>query len=336
MQWLTSLFTVRSVSRMLNIGGAIVGVYLSAALGLIYWPGPEPFADVGPLPVTEATTAEQGGEVTSLTLRDGTELTVQRTPGASDTTVVLLHGVAADRAQLAGAARQLHQVTGATVLVPDLRGHGDSGGAPFDVAYIGQYEHDLADVLTQLRADQPGGRLVVAGHSMGGGVALRHALLDDVVPPDAYLLLAPNFGEGPTQRTPEGDQEPSAYVHFDFPRMIGQLMLTSVGVSWFDGLPILTFNDPHEVKAYSFRAVMSAQPTRPQTADVALAAIDAPMLVVVGQDDEVFDAAAYPDFVSAHSDAETVVLPGLDHQGILGAQETWDVVGDWFTSTLGA
>ncbi|MEM6931806.1 MAG: alpha/beta hydrolase, partial [Myxococcota bacterium] len=171
----------------------------------------------------------------------------------------------------------------------------------------------------------------VAGHSMGGGVALRHALLADASPPDAYVLLAPNFGEGPTERAPpEGPQDPSPYVHFDVTRMIGQLMLSSVGVTWFDGLPILYFNDPHDVKAYSFRAVMSAQPTRPHTADAALASIDAPLLVVVGQDDEVFDAAAYPDFVATHGDGRTVVLPGVNHQGVLESTETWSVVGAWF------
>lgn len=182
----------------------------------------------------------------------------------------MLHGVASTATELLTFADGLAQSGGVRVFTPDIRRHGQSGGPRSDVNYVGQYERDLADVFYELREEEPDSKIVVAGHSMGGGIALRYALLTEPTTPDGYLLLAPNFGEGPTQAQPEERDDPNAeFVRFDLQRMIGQIMFDAVGVKALDARRILWFNT-EPVQAYSFRAVMSAQSIRPDLADAAL------------------------------------------------------------------
>jgi pimeloyl-ACP methyl ester carboxylesterase len=247
-----------------------------------------------------------------------------------------MHGIAASSSITSNAARLLREATGTEVIAPDFRGHGLSGGEPFDVGYIGQYEDDLEDIVDFISRERPGQRIIVAGHSMGGGVAMRYALREDAPIPVAYLLFAPNFGEGPTQRSGDMDEERHEavlqYVHFDVRRMIGIIMLNSVGIHARDDLPTLFFNDPSQVIEYSYRAVMSAQPIRPKTSDIALQAVKSPLLVIVGADDEVFEVSNFESFVSDNSDGETVVLPGLTHDGVLNDPASYAVITEWFSS----
>ena len=63
-------------------------------------------------------------------------------------------------------------------------------------------------------------------------------------------------------------------------RPIGIIMLGTVGIHALDDLPVLYFNRSPERLDYSYRAVMSAQPIRPETSDIALQAVRSPMLVL--------------------------------------------------------
>ena len=68
--------------------------------------------------------------------------------------------------------------------------------------YIGQYEDDLADVVTQVKFQKPNEKIIIAGHSMGGGISLRYAMRNDFPEVDGYLLVAPTIGHNnPTMRT---------------------------------------------------------------------------------------------------------------------------------------
>jgi alpha-beta hydrolase superfamily lysophospholipase len=67
---------------------------------------------------------------------------------------------------------------------------------------VGQYEEDLAAVISAIRAERPGARLVLAAHSMGGGIAARYAMRPDAPAVDAYVLYAPELGrDAPTNRS---------------------------------------------------------------------------------------------------------------------------------------
>lgn len=100
---------------------------------------------------------------------DGGDLAVARW-GDSGPAVVAAHGITASHRSWAVVAEKVAGEL--TLLVPDLRGRGDSAavGAPHGMA---QHARDLAAVLDDAGAD----RAVVAGHSMGGFVAAAFANL---------------------------------------------------------------------------------------------------------------------------------------------------------------
>lgn len=339
MSKLKRLFSIKALLRSLKVFFAIAVVYFLIALGLIFWPSSTPFADAvatssSPGAQEPATNlnASSEADVADITVetRDGETIFARRYKASGSTSIILMHGIARDSSAFESAARLLRESTGANIITPDFRGHGRSGGDRFDVDYIGQYEDDLEDIIRSIRRERPGNRVIVGGHSMGGGVAMRYALKESAPVPDAYLLFAPNFGEGPTQRSGDDAENASAFVHFDVRRMIGIILLNSVAIHALDDLPILYFNSTPQRLDYSYRAVMSAQPIHPNTSDVALQAVKSPLLVIVGENDEVFEAGRFESFISQNSGGETVILPGLTHDGIVNDSATYRVVAQWF------
>jgi alpha-beta hydrolase superfamily lysophospholipase len=333
---LQSLFSKRAILRGLIVSAVIAVVYLIICLALVFWPSPPPFENTPSPAACESTSPDSQMDFGELTIpaRDGTRLFARRIQADASTTIVFMHGIAPTGSAMETGALRLHAATGADVIIPDFRGHGRSGGNPRDVSYIGQYEDDLEDIIRFIHRDKPADRIIIAGYSMGGGVAMRYVLKDDATVPDAYLLFAPNFGEGPTQKSQDGiegeDKEASAYIHFDARRFLGIALFNSVGIRAFDLLPILYFNTPSGIMEYSYRAVLSAQPIQPNTADLALQAVTSPLLVVIGSEDEVFEADQFEPFVSENSQGETVILPGLNHEGIITDPSTFEIVEAWY------
>ncbi|HEV2913305.1 MAG TPA: alpha/beta fold hydrolase [Pyrinomonadaceae bacterium] len=120
--------------------------------------------------------------------------------------VLLLHGYGADRSHLFNLAVKLNETTNYTVLLPDLRGHGED--PPVNWTSLGGREaEDAGAALGYLRAVKTaqgrslvGDRLGIYGVEMGAYAALRattpnrsvRAVALDSVPasPDAMLYLA--------------------------------------------------------------------------------------------------------------------------------------------------
>jgi len=86
---------------------------------------------------------------------------------ADDPTLVLVHGAGGNRLHWPG---ELRRLPGATVYTLDLPGHGRSGGRGCDI--IEGYAKAIIEFLDTLGI----GRAVIAGHSMGGAIALTLAL----------------------------------------------------------------------------------------------------------------------------------------------------------------
>lgn len=91
------------------------------------------------------------------------ELAVERR-GAGGPVLLLLHGAGASGAVWAPVLERLQSTWQGRILVPDLRGHGRS---PRTAAYgLGRHAADVAELLA------PDDEIYVAGHSMGGAIAL--------------------------------------------------------------------------------------------------------------------------------------------------------------------
>ena len=319
------------------IGFGISAVlYFGVALVLTFWPVPQFTTDPEIALETEEVQEEvHAYEEVWFTMRDGVQLFGRRFAADSDTTVLFVHGLAGDSSghnQTAGMIRAAGPVE---VIALDLRGHGESGERLWDIDYIGQYEDDLADVISQIRSSNPAGKIILAAHSMGGGIALRYALLPDARDVDAYLLFAPNLGiNSPTARTEstedaDPDVEPSLKINI--PRLIGLSMLTTVRITGLNGLPTMVFNVPPDFPArgYSFRAMAT---TGPDDHEESLAAVGGPLLVLVGSNDEAFHGEQYEPVVTAHSDGKVVLVDGETHDSILRSEEAMEAVREWLVT----
>jgi pimeloyl-ACP methyl ester carboxylesterase len=301
----------------------VVGIITAwVAIGLVLIATPAPTFDSKAFTIPERGPPRACSETSNarcFTMRDGVVLHGESLGSGSDTTVLFLHGVMSDASDLRPAAEALQKATGATVISLDQRGHGQSAGRFGDIDYVGQYEDDVADVVTALGRTIGNGRLILAGHSMGGGVAMRYAAKRSLPPVDGYLLYAPHLGEeAPTTShesiQPAGSVESPVKLHLR--RTIGLLMLKSVGISAFDGLGTLYFNvvQGNNLMHYSFRAMISCAP---DDYKVALTADDKPLLIVAGSKDEAFKASEYPGAAQLHKAGEAVIVPGQTHDGIL-------------------
>ena len=306
-------------------------IYFGAALIMAFWP--EPTFAVEPFPAAAHSAADFTPQ--QVTMRDGETLFARRFPADSDDTILLLHGVTSNSAAFNSTAQMLRETSGAEVIALDLRGHGQSGGTPGHVTYIGQYEDDVADVVTAIRAEKPNGRLILAGHSMGGGIALRFAQLTNRPAVDGYLMFAPHLGtNAPTMppQNPETAEAAAAYSQLNVPRLIGLIMLNNVGIKALNHLDTLYFNLTDEVThVYSFGATANSSP---QDYAAALTAVDAPMLVVVGSADEAFVAGEFETAVTAHSDGEVHVIDGENHTSIVQSATAMTIIQTWLGKTV--
>lgn len=114
-------------------------------------------------------------EQLDLRLSDDVRLHVECTgPADAEVTVVLLHGWTLDGRSWHRQLAALRDATAGSVRVVtyDARGHGRSSCMALPTATLAQLGDDLAAVLAEVA---PTGRVVLAGHSMGGMTVMEYA-----------------------------------------------------------------------------------------------------------------------------------------------------------------
>lgn len=52
-------------------------------------------------------------------------------------------------------------------------------------------------------------------------------------------------------------------------------------------------------------------------------------IILLGADDEVFDAGKYQRLAGANPEAKTVILPGLNHNSVINSYVAHEKVGEW-------
>jgi non-heme chloroperoxidase len=192
--------------------------------------------------------------------RDGEELAYRYYESDTDRILIFVHGSSYHGAGYHTLASFISKSGTARVVLPNLRGHFQSGRRRGDVDYIGQLEDDMVDLITFLRGEQLSGPITLGGHSSGGGFVIRFAGGGhDIV--SSYLMLAPIM---PTSPTVKGGNA-GGWANLQR-RLFGLLALNVVGIHGFDALPIVEFNKPAkyrdgtETLAYSYRLNMSYHP----------------------------------------------------------------------------
>ncbi len=312
---------------------------IQEATKLIHIPDPS-FNPVGIQTAPDpATIADMGFEQVYnsehhiFTVRDNSKIFAYRYANQSDDTIILIHGVGSNAYLYNKTAGLLQEATQAEVYAIDLRGHGQSEGNSGDVDYINQYVDDVADIMNTIRKKKPNGRIIIAGHSMGGGVALRYAMEELYEKPDGFLLFAPLIGHNSpayhqTQTTEASETEPFMKIHIE--RIIGLTMLNEIGNHDYDNLPVLFFNLPDAVplRKYSYRANKSMTP---DDYVAGLQAVNKPMLVIMGSDDEAFSAEATKEAFMENSEGDIQIINKASHNGVRHNAQSFIFIKDWFS-----
>lgn len=308
-----------------------VAIYFAIALGLLLSQAPDPTRDVGggldfqavigegfALPEGDARVVR--GEAK---LSDGSALpllTLRKTDTQDLPILLMVHGSGWHGAQFERLGWALADM--AEVRIVTLRGHGAEPERRGDVDYLGQLEDDLAAIV----ADAGTRRVVLLGHSSGGGLVVRMAGGAHGALIDRAILLAPFLQyDAPTTRANSG-----GWARPLTRRIIGLSMLNMAGIHALDHLTAIEFNMPKAVldgplghtatTGYSWRMNQSFAPRRNWQRDVAHLP---DFLLIAGQKDEAFEAALYePTMTEITDKGRYEILPGVGHLDVVNAPQT--------------
>ena len=235
---------------------------------------------------------------------DGVRIDAGHLPGTDDLCFVLAHGFTCSwrKPALLRIADVLNRQGG--VIGLDFRGHGRSGGH----STVGDREVLDIDAVVAAARQRGYERIVVAGFSMGGAVAIRHAALHGGI--DAVISVSA------PARWYYRDTVPMRRVHWAIERPAGRLAVrlarrTRVSPRGWDPVP----EAPHEVAG--------------RIAPV-------PLLIVHGDADAFFPLEHGRQLYEAAKDPrELWVEPGFGHAEAAVTPDLTKRIGDWAAVAVG-
>ena len=251
--------------------------------------------------------------------RDGTWLGYRHyaplKPGVARVAIAV-HGSSASSVAVHALAKAL-AAQGVETFAPDIRGHGASGSRG-DIAYVGQLEDDMADLVGEIHKTRPDASVTLIGHSSGGAFALRVAASPIQALFDRTVMISPYLGPfAPTSRPNAG-----GWARADIPRVLALALLNRLGFDGADALPALAFAVPPDSKmvltdTYSFR-LMRNFATHDFHTDVAAAM--RPIALFAGAADEVMLPDQYQGAVGPGVDVR--LFDGVNHMAVVSDPAT--------------
>lgn len=321
---------------------AVLGAGVLAAIGpfallLSQWPVRDLRAEGRGLDMSVRAASPEAAPLERWRAPDGALLGLRRyasaRPGAP--LMVMVHGSGWHGLQFDTLARRLSQAGLADVLVPDLRGHGPDPVRRGDVRYIGQLEDDLAALIGTEAAS--GQRVILLGHSSGGGLVVRMAGGHHGALMDGAVLLAPYLGHNaPTTRPGSG-----GWARPLVRRIIALSVLNRLGITALNGLTVTQLRFPQAVldgplgatatRDYSYRLTVSYAPRADLAGDVATLPS---YLLIAGGADEAFRARAYQPLLAAmNPHGRYRLVPGVGHLGVVDAEVTFQALTGWLAGS---
>ena len=269
-------------------------------------------------------------ELTRFQARDGTELAYRHYPAHAPVTgriAVVVHGSSGSSKGPIHALSLALAARGVQTYAVDIRGHGASGNRG-DIAYLGQLEDDMADLVGEIRKADPTAPLTLIGHSSGGGFALRIAGSPIQNLFTRTVLLAPYLGyDAPSSRPNSG-----GWANADIPRFLALSVLHRVGMPWAESLPTIAFAVPPDsdlrlTGVYSYRLMRNFANHADFRSD--LAAATRPLTITSGADDELMIADKYAEEVRGIVPAVDVkLIDGVNHMGVVSDPKAVSAIAD--------
>jgi len=234
-------------------------------------------------------------------------------------------------------ARNLSQVYGIAVYLPDIRGHGNSGGPRGDSPSKEQVWMDVDSVLEFVTARRPQTKkLYLGGHSSGGGLVVNYATVHKAMyklsPIAGYILVAPELGyKSETARPNRTDFASVSLAPFIFNAIFG--ILGHSKAVRFHYPPDLLESDPGMVGFNTVNMANAITPEGPLEQMKQLSEGPPPLGLWVGAEDELF----VPEKVTAYIETKgpkcskniAEIVSEKNHLGIVvGIHQR---IGNWIT-----
>lgn len=322
------------MSTLLVVGifvGAIALVFAIAVAMVATSPHSSPKEnDVFGFATLQPTTDSDLPPLSRYSARDREQLAYRFYDSTADQILIFVHGSSYHGSSYHALASAISSSGAAKVVLPNLRGHFQSGRHRGDVEYVGQLEDDIADLIAELRAQNLHGQIVLGGHSSGGGFVIRFAGGAHAHLASRFLMLSPVIPTSSTLRAGSA----SGWAQLHMRRLIGLLVVNAFGIRGFNALPVIEFNKPArfwdgtETLTYSYRLNASYHPRQRYIADMRKLTNNA--MILIGEHDEAIDAQRLLKLANQISpEAEFKVLSDMNHFGIFTSAFVHKILVEW-------
>ncbi|ALJ05211.1 hypothetical protein APS56_08780 [Pseudalgibacter alginicilyticus] len=308
-------------------------LFITASFILIYWPIPQKKNiknyDYSSIDTTSNKFLENAEEMWIKT-RNGQALFSRIYHSETKTVCILIHGSGTESRYLADLSKSLADKNHALVITPDLRAHGRNFSNQTDIQYIGQLEDDIEDIIIYAKKKLSAEKIILAGHSSGGGLVLRYLGNNKLIQKiDKAIMIAPYLGHNsPTVKPNSG-----GWVTVAVKRWIGISMLHFFGIKMFNKMPVLFFNRPKayndhlQVASYSYQMAINFAP---KNFDNDISNLKIKSLVIIGENDESFYPHRFTEvFKPVENLVKTTIIPNANHLDITKNDQTILEITNW-------
>ncbi|MFF2089785.1 alpha/beta hydrolase [Paenibacillus sp. NPDC058174] len=262
---------------------------------------------------------------------DHTRLAYRKyTPESPKAVVIFYHGSGANSA--AGYEPIGEGLSGdynVAAYLPDIRGHGLSGGPRGDAPSQQQVYDDVSLLINQAREEFPSVPLYIGGHSAGAGLIVNYINSPGHRDVNGYVFVAPDFGlKSMTMYEGNGNFATVCTKAYVVNGITGGIFKGhAVGVRYNYSEEQLK----SDIGLVSTNSVIMSLALNPRNPEQEVAAIDKPFGLWVGADDEIMNPQKVVQFADNAKQVKgqsfTQIVPDEKHLTILN--DTAQLIGAW-------